>query len=64
MRVEVKNNDINAALRKLKKLLFKENVLKEYMAHCFYEKPSIKKRRRKLEAKRRISKENKLLREM
>ena len=50
MRVEVKNNDVGAALRKLKKLVFKENILKDYMEHTFYEKPSVKKRRKRKEA--------------
>lgn len=61
MRVEVKNNDVGAALRKLKKLVFKERILIDYMEHTFYEKPSVKKRRAKKEAiqnARRAQREN------
>jgi small subunit ribosomal protein S21 len=57
MRIEVRNNDIGAALRKMKKKLFTERVLIEYMRHTAYEKPSARRRREKAEASRRWQKE-------
>lgn len=50
MRVEVKHNNVDKALRILKKKLFDEDRIKILMASRFYEKPSAKRRRRKLEA--------------
>ena len=50
MRVEVKHNNVDKALRILKKRLFDEDRIKILMASRFYEKPSAKRRRRKLEA--------------
>jgi len=50
MRVEVRHNNVEKALRTLKKKLFDEDRIKILMACRFYEKPSAKRRRRKLEA--------------
>lgn len=50
MRVEVKHNNVDKALKILKKKLFDEDRIKILMASRFYEKPSAKRRRRKLEA--------------
>ncbi len=50
MRVEVRHNNVDKALRTLKKKLFDEDRIKILMASRFYEKPSAKRRRRKLEA--------------
>lgn len=55
--VYVKNNDVNNALRILKKLLQREGSYKESrkIAERF-EKPTVKRRRKKAEAKRRWQK--------
>ena len=50
MRIEVRHNNVEKALRILKKKLFDEDRIKTLMACRFYEKPSAKRRRRKLEA--------------
>ena len=57
MRVEVRNgNDIDQALRVLKKKLQREGVFKDMRAAQAYEKPSDKKRRRKTDAIARAKK--------
>lgn len=50
MIVEVRNGDINKALRELKKKVYKERILIEYKQHMHYEKPSEKRRRKRSEA--------------
>ena len=50
MYVEVRNNDLNGALKLLKKLVYKERILIEYKQHMQYEKPSEKRRRKRAEA--------------
>jgi len=47
MRVEVRNNNVDRALRVLKRKLTEEGVFKELQARRFYEKPSEKRRRLK-----------------
>lgn len=49
MKVEVKNENVDKALRTLKKKLFDEGTIQEHMRRRFYEKPSVTKRRKKLE---------------
>lgn len=53
MDVTVRGNDIEKALRDLKRNLQKEGVFKELKKRKFYEKPSVKKKRKQLEAERR-----------
>ena len=50
MYVEVRNNDLNGALKLLKKLVYKERILIEYKQRMQYEKPSEKRRRKRAEA--------------
>lgn len=59
--VEVKNNNINKAWRKLKRLLQDEGVNQEVRERQYYEKPSAKRRREKAMAKRRWDKRRKEL---
>ena len=54
MQVKVFNNDINSAIRKLKKKVFSERILIDYMRHQAYEKPSIKRRRKMAESILRV----------
>ena len=51
--VEVRNNDVGRALRKLKKLVNQEGVIKDLRAKEYYEKPSLKKKREKAQARKR-----------
>ena len=60
--VEVRNNDIARAMRKLKKILNNEGVLQEVRDREAFEKPSIKKKKEKAAARKRwIRKQEKLL---
>jgi len=45
--VEVRNNDINWALRKFKKKVQEDGVLQEYKERQFYTKPSEKRKKQK-----------------
>ena len=54
--VEVRNNDVNKALRIFKKKLQNEGVLQEYKERQHYVKPSEKKRKAKAAGKKRWEK--------
>ncbi len=63
--VEVRDNNIEKALRTLKKRMNREQLYQEVKSRRFHEKPAEKRKREKLEAKRRIRKaESKRLAEM
>ena len=51
--VEVRNNDVTRALRKLKKLMNNEGMIKDMRKNEYFEKPSAKKRREKAQARKR-----------
>jgi len=53
MSIIVHANDIDRALRDLKRMVQREGVLKDLKNRRFYEKPSVKKKRKQLEAARR-----------
>jgi small subunit ribosomal protein S21 len=53
MSIIVHANDIDRALRDLKRMVQREGVLKDLKKRRFYEKPSVKKKRKQLEAARR-----------
>jgi|TARA_B100001094_G_scaffold124252_1_gene120096 small subunit ribosomal protein S21 len=55
--VEVRNNDVTRALRRLKKLVNAEGIIKDMRKKEFYEKPSAVKRREKAQARKRWLKE-------
>jgi len=54
--VRVKNNDVNKALRKLKKLMQSEGIFQELRQREYYEKPSLARKRKKAQAKKRWQK--------
>ena len=56
MQVVVRDNNVEQALRALKKKLQREGVFREMKLRNFYEKPSEKKAREKAEAVRRTRK--------
>ena len=56
MTVQVKNNNVTRAWRKLKRLLQDEGVNQEMRDRQYYEKPSAKKKRLKAMAKKRWEK--------
>lgn len=47
MKVDVRNNNVDRALRVLKRKLVEEGVFRELQERRFYEKPSDKRRRLK-----------------
>ena len=51
--VEVRNNDVTRALRRLKKLMNTEGMIKDMRKNEYYEKPSAVKRREKAQARKR-----------
>lgn len=60
--VEVRNGDVNFALRKFKKKVAEDGILQELRAKEFFEKPSIKRAKAKKAARNRwlkkIAKDN------
>jgi len=57
MQVEVRNNDLNRALRKLKKKLAEDGLMQELRRREFYESKGTKKRKAKEAAIRRYKKQ-------
>jgi len=53
MEVIVHNNDIDRALRDLKRKIQGEGLMREIKRRTTYEKPSVKKKRKRMEAERR-----------
>ena len=51
--VEVRNNDVTKALRRLKKLMNQEGMVKDMRKYEYFEKPSEKKRKEKAQARKR-----------
>ena len=58
--IEVRNNNVEKALRVLKKKLNKDGMMKELKARQYFIKPSEKKREKKKEGIRRHIKDRKL----
>ena len=58
--IEVRNNNVEKALRVLKKKLMKDGVMKEIKDRANFIKPSMKKREARKESIRRHKKENKI----
>ncbi|MFH1435351.1 MAG: 30S ribosomal protein S21 [Pseudomonadota bacterium] len=52
--VEVRDNNVEKALRALKNKVAKEGILQELKKRRFYEKPSVKKKRKMREAQKRL----------
>ena len=60
--VTVRDNNVEKALRVLKKKLQKDGLFRELRLRQFYEKPSLKRQRKLKESLRRIAKEERLRR--
>ncbi len=56
MHVTVRENNVDQALRALKKKLQREGIFREIRLRAYYEKPSEKRARRSVEASRRARK--------
>jgi small subunit ribosomal protein S21 len=57
MDIEVRHGDIEGAIKIFKREMAKDGILKELKNRRSYEKPSVKKKRKQLEARRRRLKE-------
>jgi small subunit ribosomal protein S21 len=55
--IEVRNDDVNGALRRLKKVLERMDFQKELAKREYYEKPSVKRKRLKEQAVKRSNKD-------
>ena len=64
IKIEVRNNNVEKALRVLKKKLLKEGTLKELKARQYYEKPSEKRVRKAKEGRINMLKKQKLHRRL
>ena len=53
MRIEVFDNQIEAALKQMKKLMLKEGLLQEMKRRQHYEKPSVKRKRKSAQARKK-----------
>ena len=60
--VLVRDNNVDKALRVLKKKLQKDGLFRELRMRQFYEKPSLKRQRKLKESLRRIAKDKRLKR--
>ena len=56
MEVIVRNNNVEKAIRQLKKKVMKEGILKEIKMRQYYEKPTLKRQRKAKEGLKRINK--------
>ena len=56
MEVKVQGNQIENAIKSLKRLVIRDGILKELKNRRSYEKPSVKKKRKQREARRRRQK--------
>jgi small subunit ribosomal protein S21 len=64
LKVEVKNNNVEKAMRILKKKLLKEGVMRLYKMKQTYEKPSEKRVRKQKEMRVNFIKKQKMLRDI
>ena len=62
VQVTVKGNNVERAIRQLKKKLMKEGILRELRLREAYEKPSLKRQRKHNESLRRVAKERRMRR--
>ena len=53
MRIEVVDNQIEAALKALKKQMQKDGLFQEMKRRAHYEKPSVKKKRKAAQARKK-----------
>jgi small subunit ribosomal protein S21 len=53
VRIEVMDNQVEAALKALRKEMLKEGLFREMKHRARYEKPSLKRKRKQAEARKR-----------
>ena len=62
VKVIVKGNNVERAIRQLKKKLMKEGILREIRLREAYEKPTLKRQRKHKESLRRVAKDKRMKR--
>lgn len=62
MEIKVFGNNVEKALKDLKIKLHKEGIFKELKARRFYEKPSVKEKRKRIEARKKKMKASRFTR--
>ncbi len=62
VQVIVKGNNVERAIRQLKKKLMKEGILREIRLREAYEKPTLKRQRKHKESLRRVAKDQRMKR--
>ncbi len=62
MEIKVYGNDVEKAIKILKRQIQKDGLLKELRNRSFYEKPSVKEKRKRIEAQKKRSKDAKFKR--
>ena len=62
MEIHVVDNNVEKAIRVLKRKLQQEGLFREMKQRKFYEKPSVKRKRKEKEAQRRLRKKMRLMR--
>ena len=58
--VQVRNNNVEKAIRVLKKKIQKDGMMRELRQRQYYEKPTLKRQRKHKENLRRVANENRL----
>ena len=58
--VQVRNNNVEKAIRVVKKKIQKDGMMRELRQRQYYEKPTLKRQRKLKESLRRVAKENRL----
>jgi small subunit ribosomal protein S21 len=53
MKIEVVNNQIEVALKHLKKQMLKDGLFQEMKKRAYYEKPSVKRKRKSAQARKK-----------
>lgn len=53
MRIEVHDNQVESALKTMKKLMLKDGLFKEMKKRAYYEKPSVKRKRKAAAARKK-----------
>jgi small subunit ribosomal protein S21 len=61
LEIQVLDNNVEKAIRVLKRKLQQEGLFREMKQRKFYEKPSVKRKRKEKEAQRRLRKKLRLM---
>ncbi|PYM41233.1 MAG: 30S ribosomal protein S21 [Candidatus Rokuibacteriota bacterium] len=56
MKIDVRDNQIEPALKALKKLMLKDGLFQEMKRRAHYEKPSVKRKRKQALARKKLRK--------